>query len=442
MTKSKKIFDLTQFEKIEDIIFLDEPILSHYTRNKKHFLLYLVDTLINSDKYLLLEVEEELIFQYLTKRVSLRDLIIENQNIGYFIEQDFKGTVVDVGIIQSELIDDNYLPLADSYLEYEPTDKSYYYNFIKEFENKLYLSSLRKNAFYIKFSPNNTKYSDTIGLNDLATDLLSNLSKSFKNFLKADFFISFKEVQSNQNKLNKIFNKLLPDLDFRMVDLRYGSFEVGLAVDTLMKSSIEDKDVKEWAVDVGYKYKNIVLDKDYDTEIVNKILESYEEEDRKKIFNPIFKITENPNYSLQIKSSKGEKYSTIKIKDKSIIDKIAPQISKLKDLEDDKDYQIVQVTTLIDKNSSSSTIKLENTLFNSMDNTDVILTNKDFMKYGYEVSFDISIPINIKAEKNTIILMANYDDVDFQVVYHSDNIDEGMKKITSDIYEYILNKEL
>ena len=270
--------------------------------------------------------------------------------------------------------------------------------------------------------------------------MLSNLSKSFKNFLKADFFAAFKELKADNIKLQKIFNRILPDLDFRMVDLKYGSFEVGLAVDKVMKSTIEDKKIKDWALDIGYKYKNIVLDEDYDDDVVDYILESYDEEDRRKIFNPIFKITQNPNYSLQIKDSKKENYTTIRVKNKYAIEKIIPPSNSVSKLEDRKDYEIIQFTTLIDKNNTSQTVRIENTLFNSTDNTDVLLTNREFEKYGYNVKTEISIPLNIRVKKDTIFLTAKYDDLEFEVVYHSDKIAEGMKKITSNIFEYILNK--
>ena len=121
MKKNKKILDLNQFERIEDIIFIDEPILTHYKRNDKHFLFYLVDTLENCDNYLILEVEEESIYQYLTKKLSLRDLILENQNIGYFLEQDFNGNILNLDVIQTNFIDENYLPLEDSFLQYQPS---------------------------------------------------------------------------------------------------------------------------------------------------------------------------------------------------------------------------------------------------------------------------------------------------------------------------------
>jgi hypothetical protein len=435
------IFDLSKYKKIEDIIFLDEPILTHLKRNDKHFLQYLVDTINESDIYLFLEVEEEEIFQYLTAQKSLRNIIVRNDNIIYLIEQDFNGEIKNINLTQSDHVSENYLPNDDSFLEYSPTNTSYYFSFINEYKEKAYLNSLRKNAFYLKFAPLNDKYSDTIGLNELANSLLSNLSSSFKNFLKADFFNTFNNIKADKTKLNTIFNKILPDLDFRMVDLKYGSFEVGLAVDKVMKASIQDKLIKDWAIGVGEKYKDLVLDEDYDTEVVNTILENYSIEDRKKIFNPIFKITENPNFSLQVKDSKKSNYSTIKIKDKSIINQIIPITLETLEISPSKEYEIIQVTTVIDKNNSSKTVKLEDSLFSSTDHSAYILTNKDFEKYKYNLDFNISIPLEIKTDKDKIILLAHYDGIDFDDINYSGKIEESIIKITHKIYEYILNKE-
>lgn len=432
-------FNLDNLNKVEDIIFLDEPILSHLKRDNKHFLFYLVDTLKEVDIYLLFEVSEKSIFDYLTKEISLRSLIVNNKNFFHIIKQDFNGKILDVSVTESEFLDKDYLPNSKSFLTYEPSEQSYYYNFIKEYNSNFYLKKLQEKAFYIKFAPNTSKYSSTIGFNELASNLLSNISKSYKSFLKADFYKSFEKINSDKTKLTTIINKLLPDLDFRMVDLKYGSFEIGLAVDTVMKNSITDKYLKEWAIDVGYKYKSLVLDDDYDKKTVSKILDNYNEEDRKNIFSPIFKITENPNYNFQIKNSKSSKYSTIRIKDKTTIEKIIPK--KIENLEtDNKEFEIIQFTTVRDKNKKQKTIKLENTLFNLTDTTEVVLTNKDFEKFGYNLDFEIKIPLKIITDKNIIILNAMFNDTTFEVKYGSDKIDDGIKKITDRIYEYILEK--
>lgn len=433
-------FDLSKFEKIEDIIFLDEPILSHLKKNKKDFLLYLVDTDKTNDYFLLIEVSEEIIFQYLTNQISLFSLIKENNNFQYLIKQDFSGNIIDLSITQAEFIDDNYLPEKDSFLNYVPTKNSYYYNFINEYKSNAYTLSLREHAFYLKFSSTNSKYADTIGLNELTNELLSNLSNSFESFLKADFFQRFKNIKTDNNKLQRTFRKLLPDLDFRMVDLKFGSFEVGLAVDQVMKSSIEDKDIKEWSIEVGTKYKKLVLDEDYDETTVNEIVANYDEDERRKIFTPIFNITENPNFNFQIKESKRSTYATVKIKDKKAIDLIIPNKIEAAPIED-KDFEIVQITTVLDKNFSSKSIKLENTLFSSSTASDVIITNKDFEKFGYNLKQEISIPAKISTKKNIVSLSAKFQNETFEVDDDSGKIEDLTKKLINKIYEFLLNKQ-
>ncbi|MBA6153101.1 hypothetical protein [Gelidibacter maritimus] len=434
-------FDLSQFQKIEDIIYLDEPILTHLIKNNRHYLLYLVDTLKISDIYLLLELEEQTIFDYLTKQTTLREVIFSNQNFIYKIEQDFNGKIIGVDITQSKFLSENYLPTRDSYLNFEPTVQSYYYDFIKNFETKAYLRSLREQAFYIKLAPTSSKYSDTIGFNELVSELLKNISTSFKSFLKADFFESFKEVMTDEKKLNASFKKLAPDLDYRMVDLDFGSFEIGLAVDKVMKQSIENKEIRDWAIDVGYKYQNIVLDDDYDEENVSEIISNYSPEDRKKIFEPIFKITENSNFDFKIKDSKSKEYSKILIKDKSKIERILP--SKLEVVEDEKskEFEIIQVTTIKEKDKIRKIIRLdENTLFESTDTKQVILKKKDFEKFEYDLEYDVEIPLNISTEKGQVLFETEFDGIKFKKVLGTGKFDDGIRQIIASIYEYIVNK--
>lgn len=440
--KKHSDFDLSLFKKIEDIIYLDEPILTHLTKNGKHFLLYLVDTVEKIDVYLMFELEEKTIFEYLTKQITLKDVISSNQNSIYRIEQDFEGIIRDTNLTQSSSIPESYLPSNDSYLTYEPTNESYYYSFIKKFETKAYLRSLQKEAFYIRLAPTNDKYADTIGFNELVGELLKNISTSFKSFLKADFFESFKEKLTDKKKLNSFFNRLSDDLDYRMVDLNFSSFEIGLAVDKMMKQTIEDTEVRDWAMYVGYKYKEIVLDEDYDEETVKTILSNYTIEDRKKIFEPIFKITENPNFELQIKNSKSNPYSRIKLKDKSVIQRIIPP--KVELIEDDKlkEYEIIQVTTIKEKNKVRKSIRLdENTLLESSSAKQYILKKSDFAKFYYDLSFDVNIPLDISTKNGQIILRTKYDGIDFSKTLDAGKFDEGLRQIISSIYEYILNKD-
>ncbi|MFI8377464.1 hypothetical protein [Leeuwenhoekiella sp. NPDC079379] len=441
--KSLSDFDLSLFKKIEDIIYLDEPILTHLTKNGKHFLLYLVDTVENIDIYLMFELEETTIFEYLTKQITLRNVISSNQNLIYKIEQDFEGLIINTTLTQSHSLSESYLPSNDSYLTYDPANDSYYYTLIKNFEAKTYLRSLQRDAFYIRLAPTNEKYADTIGFNELVGELLKNISSSFKSFLKADFFESFKEKLTDEKKLNSFFNRLSDDLDYRMVDLNFRSFEIGLAVDKVMKQSIEDTKVREWAMDVGYKYKELVLDEDYDEENVQIIISNYTKEDRKKIFEPIFKIIENPNFQLQIKNSKSKPYSIIKLKDKSVIQRIVPPAAMGTD-EDGKlkEYEIIQVTTIKEKDKVRKSIRLDdNTLFESSSAKQYILKKSDFAKFDFDLGFDVNIPLDISTENGQIILKTNYDGVNFSKTLDAGKFDDGLRQIISSIYEYILNKE-
>ena len=61
-------FSLKAFKKIEDIIYLDEPILSHLKLNEKDYLLYLVDNFITL--LLILEFVSILYYFFFLQQVS------------------------------------------------------------------------------------------------------------------------------------------------------------------------------------------------------------------------------------------------------------------------------------------------------------------------------------------------------------------------------------
>lgn len=435
-----KPFPIEEFQRIENIIFLDEPILTHLKRKDNDYLSYLVDTDIdnNIDVLLLFQVSLESLYAYLMAEISLRDLILQNNNFIYLLEQDFEGNIENYNVLSPNNIPNDYLPLEDSYLLYEPNENSYYYEYI---QSNSYLHKLRQSAFYVKFESENSKYADTIGLTELSNDLLENLSKSYKCFLKADFEIVFKKYQTNENKLQSTFRKLEDDLDLRMVSLKYGSFEIGLAEDKIMKSSIEDKNIRAWAEDIGNKFKETVLNSDFSEERIDRILSNYSDDARRKIFKPLFKITENPNVSMLFKSSNQEPYTKLKIRDKSIIDKIIPSTPIDKD-DEDKEYEIITITSVVNKKSKSKSIPLEGNLFSATDSALHILTKDDFEKYGYPINQNVHIPLNIKVKRNHIYISTTFEGEDFEVIEDSTKIEEGIKKMGARISQYYIELNL
>lgn len=439
--KTNLYFDLSKFEKIEDIIYFDEPILTHLKLNEKDYFLYLVDNTDFSDIFLLFQIDESLIFEYLTKNKSLRDIILDT-NFVNILEKDFNGNVIDSNIAMPISLSEDYLPISDSFLDFNPVEASYYFNKINEYNRKLYLFDLRKNSFYLKFSTNDRKFGDTIGLRELSNIMLKNISQSYKNFVEIDFEKKFGNIIPIDSERDSIFRKVSTDTDLRMVDLKYGSFEIGLSTDKLMKTNIEIKEVKEWADNVGDDFKKIVLDDNIDKDELEIILNSYTEEERNKIFEPIVRIVNNPNYNLKIRDNKEKNYHSLGVQKKHISSQIITKKKIALEHISEKDFELINVTTIIDKNSNKKIINLEHTLFNTIQETEYKLTYHDFQKYGYikRVDKNIEVKLHIENKGNQIFIFADYEGNKFDVNIDTDKIDEAIKKITDKIYEYIANQ--
>jgi len=430
-------FDLSKFEKIEDLIYFDEIILSHLKLNKKNYFLYLVDNKETSDVFLLFEVEDRKIYDYLSKKISLKSLILEN-DVVHQIEEDFEGQIIETQFLYTEQINEEYFPSNDSYIEYLPTESSYYFEKLNQIYNKPYLQSLRKNAFFVKFSSEDKSYGDTIGLNDLSNVLLSNLSSSFKSFLKIDFLKTFSNKIADDKVLSRIYKMVLPYTDLRAVEFDFGSFEIGLSVDDILTTKIEDKDVKYWVENVGWKFKDIVLDDVIDNNELDEILTIYNDDERLKIFKPILNIIESNKFNIQIKNTNSEKYKDLALKNRSIANKIVTNIEKP---EQPHDFSVINMLTIIDKNKKKKTINLENTLFSNEQKTNIILRAKDFIDKGYnKIDSDLELILTFENVDDKVFIKTEYDTKIFNVQVQSEKIDEEIKKLINIIYEYIINR--
>ena len=437
--KTNLLFDLYKFTKVEDIIYFDEPILSHLMLDDKNYFLYLVDKTETENIFLLFQLDEEKIIEYLTKSKSLRELIF-SANIVSLITQNFNNEILDAKLIMPDFLPEDYLPDSKSFISYNPTKSSYYYEKINEFHRKSYLNHLRNNSFYIKFSSNQKKFGDTVGLNEISNVLLRNLSKSYKNFVEIEFEKEFGKIVPIDTEREKLFRQVVADTDLRMVDLKYGSFEIGFATDKLMKSNIQFRDLKKWADNVGDKYRQIVLDEDIDNSELEDILKNYSEEERNKIFQPILTIVDNPNFELKIKDRGEKNYSNLGVRKKDVSSKIVSK--NVKKPKEEKDLTLVNVITIIDKKSNKKTVNLDNTLFSQVQEINYLLTNKDFYELGFErTPKDLKINMSLLSENNKIKLISHYDNEIFEVNVENDKIEEGKKKILTKIYEYLLNKE-
>ena len=80
-------------------------------------------------------------------------------------------------------------------------------------------------------------------------------------------------------------------------------------------------------------------------------------------------------------------------------------------------------------------------MFDLTNTTEFVLKNNVFEKYGCNLDFEISLPLNISTDKDLIILSTQFEDIDFIETVDTGKIDDGIKKITTAIFEYITNKD-
>ena len=390
--KNSRKFDLKKFKKIEDIIFLDEPILTHLKLNNDDYFLYLVENKENSDVFLLFNVDNELIIKYLTKIISLQDLLLKN-NFVFQIEQDFEGNVHDYDIIYTDVINPDYLPSSNSFIEYQPTENSFYFKELQKINLKPYLLDLRREAFYIKFKSLNQEYGDTLGLNELTNVFLKNLSSSFKNYLGIEFLKRFSEKFS-QNESSQHLKSILHMADFRTVDFGFSSFEMGLSIDKVVNSKIGDVEVKQWVRTVGNEYKNSVLDENITDSEQELLIQRYTEEERQRIFKPIVAIAD----MIKVKNNPSDKYHDIGLKNKKVAAKLTSIDTSLKLLE--TDLGVIESTIAHKISNSGGRTKKK------------VISNQVLNNYDVKMFLNTIEPLNEKA-----IIFAN----DIEVAMHFDS---------------------
>lgn len=432
------LFDLTRFAEVEDLIYLDQPILTHLRGNGKHWFRYLVDIGEKHDRFLFFEVSKWDIAKYLRAECSLRTILEGTDNFLFEVEIDYMGLVSNTSIIMPGLIPEGYLPAENSFVTYKVQRGSVYEGLLADYEKDEYLRNLRSGAFYIKFASNSKKYRETLGFNEIVKKFLARLASSYDAFLEADYLNSMGEVYSDIGRLKKSFNSIKSDLDYRTVDFKYGSFEIGLAVDTLMKSSIENKAVHDWAVNVGDKYRKIAFSNDYSSRDVKDIVSRYDEPTRRKIFDPVFEIRSNKQVSLEVRQPQSTEYKRMKLPNRTIMDWLAPPV--LKEKAKPKDLQLLNVIVLQDKNAPKKTIHLGgNTLFDTSDNYSLKLGADSIRHWGADVTSDWEIEAIISTVDGGAQLSAEYDGQLF-VVGEFEQLPEGINKLTKKLAEYIANR--
>jgi len=434
-------FPLEGAVKMEDLIFYDFPLLSRYTFQDKNYLYYHVDDENNLDTYLIFEISEYNLFKLVSGLISLREAIFDVDDFVFIIDKNQKGDIIKIAYLHSTRIIDDYLPEEDSIIEISYAKNSFFDKLIKKYEIDYYTERLREKAFYLKIEPEqaNKKYGDTLGLEEMVKDILPKITDSYKKYSQSDFENNFKKVITNEKKLNSTFNKVYELIDYRIVDLKYGSFEIGIASDTIMNATkIETKAIKDWANSVGNNFKTDVLEVDLNDPVeFNRISTKFNEDQRAKIYNPIINLINNKNINFLIKNEKTARYKRVVKPKQETINKLLPE-HKIAIETKVKELDLVQFTGVIEKGKKISSNNYG--LFNSLSEAHQLLTKETFKKYNIDIPLKQDIPLTI-LKKNTgnIEISANYSNEIFTVSLDNANFDPAIEKLANRIYEYYLN---
>jgi hypothetical protein len=316
---------------------------------------------------------------------------------------------------------------------------------ISEIEEELkeseYLKTLRQHSFYLKFSPINRIHGTAVSLNSIIKELLPKIQNSYKNFLKKDFENKFSGYFNyDSSRINKAFGQSFLETNLLVSDLNFGSFEIGLCSDPIMSGGKTDiLEIKRWSKKTSLNFKENVLDIDFNNkESLNKILETYSEEERLSIFKPVIDIIENPKISFSYKSNNLEKFKIVKKVNKKHLEEIVPKRKDTLTVKDEnKEYEMIQVFAMVEKGKKPKTIKLENTLFDTVNDKYIELTEIDFIDQGYKIpdNVEIQVQISIEVKDNKTTYRALCDGSEYFVQQINEpNLHNAISQLIGEIY--------
>lgn len=285
--------------KVQDILYVDGPLLSHFKdEHDNDYLYYWVDYDSKLNRSLIVKSTKKDLYNYLSGGISLRKLITQlDSSFVFLVDQDANEVNVNVLMLNAYSLPEEYLPDERSF--YTLGLPLFYDHYLKDYS---YIEKLRERSYVFKLEPTDKVHDHTVSTKEAGSFLIA-ITKSIDSYIDYTATSKLKDVIIDRARLNKTINQLKQKASPRVTDSSYSSFNVSLAIDTLVFKS-ENKHIEEWQNDLIEGYKNDVLDVDFSSqEDAGIIVERFPDpETRKKIFDPIFKILENKDISLSVSS--------------------------------------------------------------------------------------------------------------------------------------------
>lgn len=382
--------------KVDDLIYYDGPILSHYTdANGDDYLFYWVDYNEDYNRWLIWNLKKDDILSYLDKNKTLRDLIDNNSTFFFVLDKDYNQESEISYLVPRANLPNEYIPVEGSYFP-AAFPKVY-----EEYFNRDYVIALRERAYNFKISPVEKSFGTTVSLKD-ATIFLNNILLSFENYSTYDFYEKFRGSIPDFSRLRRAIQNIKSILQPRICDVAYGSFEVSLAIDNIRNINIGEQYIG-WKNEILESYKNNVIDYDFnDEEDLKIIIQKFPDEDiRAKIFNPILQIVENENVKFNVKKKDRSFEREFKHIGKERREKIIPPKEKVQEKNDKKKLMNIVVEVPEDGDVSSLTKKAltEGLLFSQETQQFPVIIN-DFVIDNYRIQMGKPLTLYVRLLEN------------------------------------------
>jgi len=330
-------FPYIGFKKVSDLINHDGPILSHFSDNNRHLLYLWIDNDLSYNRWLIFEVDKNSLLNYLYKNISLLDLIIDNKQEFLLVTDINESLEFECNnLIKKDSLPSVYLPTENSYFEFKIPNI-----YTSNDAEREYLHALVNDSISFKIESKSKKYLSAVKVDNLL-NVLKNIKQSFTSYVSINFKKDFSSDDFKNLNFDTLLSTIVKDSELLMPNLAYGSFCASITTDYLMSKEFSPI-IQNWRKETFIKYRNEVIEIDYDVQILNVLTEKYDEMDRRAIYSPIIEISRETNdYKISITDSSFRKIrKTLKPVSKPIREKLLPKIQSPEIIKSESLFQII-----------------------------------------------------------------------------------------------------
>lgn len=294
----------TGFEKVDDLVYYDGPLMSHYSSpmgKAPHYIFKYVDQDGQLDRWLVMETSLPHLYDYLTNARSLRDILAQDYNRKVYVaDADEAGDFTQVVLSSRTELLPTYLPLENSYYGLAMSDDyaTYFETAAeKEIPFASYLARQRTQPVRLRLVPSDIQHATTVGAADIGS-FLQKVTRSFRGYVEVRFEALFRALFSIEQAASAL-SRLLEESEPRAVNTAFGSFEIDLALDVLTLTGLPTE-VVTWQRQALVEYQEDVLNFDFHSQgpLPERLIRANDDQLR-AIFSPVVSIANSTSYVAQ-----------------------------------------------------------------------------------------------------------------------------------------------